>query len=342
MDTIKIYLDNVFAAFAQTRQLENLKHDMLAGMEEKYANLRQQGHSENEAVGIIIANFGSIDEIAAALGEKPTMRAHAQDGQSGIPQPLVNDSWASHIPCAPSDWVYTSYEQAKDYAAHHNKRSYMLGAGIWLIFVGISLYTSLGDLRGLLALVLSIALAVPMIVVSFVKMYYYAGFNNKNARINSETYAMLLQDQRRLMPRYAIRCIFALALIFMAIWGVATGQTNAHVVLISTVGCAMFLFIPAWVNKIVYDFFLGMSPFYFKNGKTAILSMKRLVIQFSIAAIYGGIAGGLFANLVQNSSVAPISWVVFPLQFIFTGITTDIVNWSFPDINAERGKGVLQ
>jgi len=326
MDAIKTYLDNVFAAFTQTQQVEALKRDMLAGMEEKYVNLRQQGHSENEAVGIIIANFGSIDEIAAALGEKPN----------------TNDNWASPTPFTHADWIDTSYEQAKDYAKHHYKRSNMLGAGIWLIFVGVSIYANLSDLRGLMALILSITIAVPMIVVSFVKMYYYAGFNNKNARISSETYAELLKDQRRLLPQYAIRCIFAITLIFLAIWGVASGQTNANAVLISSVGCALFIFIPGWVSKIVYDFFLGKSPFYFKNGKTAILSMKRLVIQFSIAVIYGGIAGGLYANLIQNNSMTSASWVVFPIQFILTGITTDIVNWSLPDFNAARGKGVLQ
>ncbi|MCL2352406.1 MAG: permease prefix domain 1-containing protein, partial [Firmicutes bacterium] len=68
MDAIETYLDNVFAAFPQNKRVLALKKEMLANMEEKYHALKQQGKSENEAVGTVISDFGSIDEIAAELG----------------------------------------------------------------------------------------------------------------------------------------------------------------------------------------------------------------------------------------------------------------------------------
>ena len=69
METIKTYLDNVFAAYPQTNEVQNLKRDMLANMEEKYTMLRQSGKSEHEAAYSVIANFGNIQEITAELGQ---------------------------------------------------------------------------------------------------------------------------------------------------------------------------------------------------------------------------------------------------------------------------------
>ncbi|MCL2557710.1 MAG: permease prefix domain 1-containing protein [Treponema sp.] len=68
MDAIETYIDNVFAAFAKTERALALKREMLASMEEKYDDLRREGKSEHEAVGAVIANFGSIEEIASELG----------------------------------------------------------------------------------------------------------------------------------------------------------------------------------------------------------------------------------------------------------------------------------
>jgi len=81
MDTIKTYLDNIFAAFPQTARVLAIKREMLAGMEEKYLELKREGKSENEAVGSVISNFGSIDEIVTELGIEPT----TDDTTEGLP-----------------------------------------------------------------------------------------------------------------------------------------------------------------------------------------------------------------------------------------------------------------
>ena len=70
MDAIKTYLDNVFAAYPQSNEVQSLKRDMLANMEEKYAMLRQSGKSEHEAAYSVIPNFGSIEEITAEMSPR--------------------------------------------------------------------------------------------------------------------------------------------------------------------------------------------------------------------------------------------------------------------------------
>ena len=46
----------------------NLKEEILSNMEEKYRELKKQGHSENEAIGTVISEFGNIDELVRELG----------------------------------------------------------------------------------------------------------------------------------------------------------------------------------------------------------------------------------------------------------------------------------
>ena len=68
METIIVYLDNMFAGLPKTSEMKHLKQEMLSGMEEKYMELKRDGRSENEAIGIVISEFGNIEELTAELG----------------------------------------------------------------------------------------------------------------------------------------------------------------------------------------------------------------------------------------------------------------------------------
>ncbi|WP_339286944.1 permease prefix domain 1-containing protein [Paenibacillus sp. FSL E2-0201] len=61
METIVVYLDNMFANLPKTPELERLKRELLYGMEEKYQELKHDGKSENEAIGVVISEFGNIE-----------------------------------------------------------------------------------------------------------------------------------------------------------------------------------------------------------------------------------------------------------------------------------------
>lgn len=67
METIKNYLDTMFTGLPKTADIIKLKEDLLCNMEDKYNELKQNGKSENEAIGIVISEFGNIDELAREL-----------------------------------------------------------------------------------------------------------------------------------------------------------------------------------------------------------------------------------------------------------------------------------
>ncbi len=68
MDTLTNYLNTMFAVLPDTEDVRQAKAELLQMMEDRYTDLLSEGKSVNEAVGTVITEFGSIDEIAKALG----------------------------------------------------------------------------------------------------------------------------------------------------------------------------------------------------------------------------------------------------------------------------------
>ena len=68
METIISYIENVFRNYPDSEKVRKAKEDLLNCMEDKYHELKAEGKSENEAIGIVISEFGSMDEIAWELG----------------------------------------------------------------------------------------------------------------------------------------------------------------------------------------------------------------------------------------------------------------------------------
>ncbi len=68
MDTIREYLNNMFLGFPETPAVLRAKAELLEMMEDKFEECLQEGKSEKEAVGIVISEFGNIEEIAEELG----------------------------------------------------------------------------------------------------------------------------------------------------------------------------------------------------------------------------------------------------------------------------------
>lgn len=73
MNTIRSYLENMFLGLPNTEEVARAKKELLAMMEDKYNELKNSGKTENEAVGIVISEFGNLDELGETLGIKRIM-----------------------------------------------------------------------------------------------------------------------------------------------------------------------------------------------------------------------------------------------------------------------------
>lgn len=63
MEAIRNYLNQMFASLPDTPQVQSMKEDLLVNMEDKYHQLINEGKNDHEAIGIVISEFGNLDEL---------------------------------------------------------------------------------------------------------------------------------------------------------------------------------------------------------------------------------------------------------------------------------------
>ena len=80
METIKSYLEAMFANMPNTPEVKKAKDELFSMMEDKYNELIAEGVNENTAVGTVISEFGNLDELAESLGlEKEVEEVHERE-----------------------------------------------------------------------------------------------------------------------------------------------------------------------------------------------------------------------------------------------------------------------
>ncbi|MDT2604482.1 permease prefix domain 1-containing protein [Enterococcus dongliensis] len=67
MDTIKNYVETLFLEFPNTKEVQRAKKEILTIMEDHYLALLDEGKNEHEAIGQVISEFGSVDELREEL-----------------------------------------------------------------------------------------------------------------------------------------------------------------------------------------------------------------------------------------------------------------------------------
>ncbi len=143
METIRTYLENMFARLPQTPQIIRLENDMLRTMEDKYEELKSEGKSENEAVGIVISEFGNIDELLAELDlqapegsiSSQEGRESARSGQDGS-RFSSDESEDSGSRGTGSQAIYLDQEQADQIIRDKIRISRIMAFGISLFLLG--------------------------------------------------------------------------------------------------------------------------------------------------------------------------------------------------------------
>ena len=91
MEALKEFLENMFRGVDETEEVLRAKAELLQMMEDKYDTLVADGKNENEAVGIVISEFGNFQEIADELGISDAVK-----GAAGM-QDTETDSKADEV-----------------------------------------------------------------------------------------------------------------------------------------------------------------------------------------------------------------------------------------------------
>lgn len=115
MDTIQTYLESVFINLPKTDEMNQLKQDVLSNMEDRYAELIDNGVNKNEAIGTVISEFGNTDEL---IDELSIEQETESDAENTLP--------------------VLTFDNAETYLNAKRKIGFFVGLGVAIIILGLS------------------------------------------------------------------------------------------------------------------------------------------------------------------------------------------------------------
>ncbi len=327
METIKNYLDNVFGTLPKTEELLKIKNDLLVNMEEKYRDYKEEGHSENEAVGKVIAEFGDIDEILNELGIKVE---------------------------AESNMIEVSKNEAQNYLEAKRVSGLKVAIGVFLIIMGVNSMFILGALSnfrfmgnrlasleayGIVPFFTMIAIAVALFILSGQDMRRYE-YLEEGFFISKSTKAIYKAKEENFLRTHTmaivigvVLCILSpLAIIVPNIVGDTLSLVNVlnlpgislnttapgMFIMLSMIAIAVFLFIYYGSIKSGYDLILQQGEYsYVKDKETS-----RFVNVFT--SILWPVVVIIFLLLGFLGGLWHIAWIVFPIAGILQGMITSL------------------
>lgn len=215
MDTIKNYLDNMFARLPQTQQVYQLKENILANMEEKYYELIQNGRSENEAIGIVISEFGNIDELLEEMNFSYEEQRFERDQQ----EPRV-------------DRGYLEQEQIDGFLKMKLENGIRIGLGVMLCILGAAMIilfdrlsvSSLSNILGIFKATDSLGVPILLVFVAIaVALFIYSNMKEEafkyiadGVSISNEQRASLEHTYQSVLHSYNISIIIAVGLFILS------------------------------------------------------------------------------------------------------------------------------
>ncbi|MHC1682864.1 MAG: permease prefix domain 1-containing protein [Clostridiaceae bacterium] len=311
METIKNYLDNMFTTLPKTKEIEKLRNDMLSNMEDKYNQLKNEGKSENEAIGIVISEFGNIDEI---------MREFEIDCNSEVEM----------LPSLKEDEVI-------DYLETSKKAGKIIGIGVFLcilapatlillnqlledgFFGGIS--KSVGEILMMIPLLLLVATAVGLFIYSGMISDKFKYLEN-DFKLSNHIKSYIIERNNSFNPIFTLSIIVGVGLCILS--PIVILVTSAFSESASTYGVTGLLIIIA-VAVYIFVYFGSVKNSYKKLLKldeysyTAKDKKKKDKVIGAIAAIVWPTAVCIFliSGFVYNKW--GINWIIFPITGLLFG-----------------------
>lgn len=316
METIVVYLDNMFAGLKKTPELERLKQQLLSGMEDKYHELKLNGKSENEAIGIVISEFGNIDELTAELG------IHQESVEPQIP--------------------VLTLEEAYDYAAAKRSSGFWIGLGVFLAVSGVALLIFLdtlfennsimtnnssmemGTLLGLIGMFVLIAVAVGMFIYSGMKLERFKNLEH-GFQLPYELKTELQRSQNQFAMTFRISvimgvclCVLSPVFIFAAAFINDDFTPYGVAVFMLTAALAVFLFVYYGNIQGAYTKLLQGSRITSTDKKEE----ERII--GAVAGIVWPLATAIFLFIGFVYQRWDINWAIFPITGILFGMFCNV------------------
>ena len=293
METIRNYLNAMFAGLPDTPEVRRAYEELAAMMEDKYTELMEEGVSENEAVGTVISEFGNLEELAQTLGIEDCINARASGAQNGEAEAAKETSKEAFKENAQGTASYqegsnefygaddfnTSYEESRrlisaeelcDYLSVGGFAALLRSFGVLLCVTSVSgpvLLSGLGsgwfarklESFGTALFFVFIAAAVASFLIADAYMKPWKFFKKEALDFDSEAREIIKDQERILEEENTKRRILGIVLIILSIVPNIIFDSNMSVAM-------MFVFVGVGVFLLVYN---GEKKRLFKHIKKA-------------------------------------------------------------------------
>ncbi|KIE46244.1 putative membrane protein [Clostridium argentinense CDC 2741] len=312
VETIKNYLDNIFASLPKNAETMKLKKELLYNMEDKYNELKKSGKTENEAIGIVISEFGNIDELIEEFGIDTTKEAN--------------------------NIRTISMEEAERYMVDKEKYGNMIAIGVFLcilapaalIFIeqlvannisGISIYEGIFNAISIIPLLLLIAIAVGLFIYSGTKLEKYK-YLEGDFSIPYHVKNRVQQKKEEFSSTFTTNIIAGVILcvlspVSLIILSSITGNEDklssyGVVILLVMVAIAVFMFVRVGNINGSYSILLQIEEYSKKSKEN-----NRVI--GAVAAVVWPLATAIFLIWGLAFGAWRICWIVFPITGVLFG-----------------------
>ena len=201
MKTIRAFVDGLFNEYEDSEEINRAKDELYAMMEDKYLDLRDQGKSENEAMGEVIASIGTLEE----LEEEFDLRLKDEKRK---------------------DFIHLTRAQVEEYLRERKEFGKWIGRGVVLCILAIVplflLYAlnpgndDMSTAIGVAFLLGIIALAVGIFVKNGMAMGKYEEFEIKDMDLEEETRSLVENEARKFQPVFQKRMTLGIVSFILA------------------------------------------------------------------------------------------------------------------------------
>lgn len=309
METIKGYIDAMFREFPDTEEVHKLKQSILESMEDKYQELIQDGKSENEAIGTVIAQFGNIDELKKEF----SINSKESDNKTPDIGLVVND------------------QEARNYMHAKIRNGYMVALGVALIILDVGLYqmiektTSEGIAN--MSFFAIIAFAVGIFIYAGSSFTKYEKYEKTTLQISAQLHQNIQYELDKFNSFQTLMLILSVGIIIMApamypFFEDSVGLPDALLTFIFMfqimLGVSILIIIGH--KKDAYEIILSI-----KQAKSIAETKDEKTIGL-LAAVLFPIAALAYIGLGLTINWWAIGWIIFPICGVIVGAYAMYIN----------------
>ncbi len=317
METINMYLENMFLNLPDNEEVRRAKEELHSMMEDKYTELKSEGKTENEAVGIVISEFGNLEELAEELGLSRVL---------------------ADAPAKEEKTFVTSAE-VKEYMEANHKSAGGISWGVVLCILGVIPLILLGGLSdvgkikesvagaiGMTVLFVMIAIAVGLFIVFGMAMEKYDKYKKLDFSLNGATQRMLTDEKNQFKPVFTLCITVGVILCIVGVLPlIVVGCLFEEAELLEIICLAVLLLLVAAATKLFvwagmrYDVFqiLLQENDYEKKESNRIVDAVGGIYWLVVTAIYLA-----WSFITMNWG---FTWIVWPIAgVLFAAVATAI------------------